>query len=327
MRWSTLLSGHAHRRAASAAGFALACGVALGVLPVAAETISGVCPDGSIFIVQRRSAVPCVEAKQVDPTDIPPLNPELLPRPYGWSQFQQRQNPNNPYNVVDAAPSVQRLEGPRADGPRDLQRGPEVDAHGLVAQALDGAQGPTGTGTPQRSFQTARAAVPSASATARRAERDIARLFTEQELRDLAQIVELSQRRAPATFAPRGSEPSDPAPGLTVRLAYSASFEPRLREIFGEWGGLPPGDVVLFRVDASEPQPFYGNLTFVQSGVVYHPNRDDVRELGVLRSELGMLGRGAMLLGYARFPEGMDVTREVDIYWNDRLLSAVLKPS
>src|SRR5688572_33261975 len=70
----------------------------------AAAGISGVCPDGSIFIVQSADTIPCRDAKRVDPTDVPPLQPELLPRPYGWERFNRLADPNNPYNLVDAPP-------------------------------------------------------------------------------------------------------------------------------------------------------------------------------------------------------------------------------
>ena len=123
MQWPSILHRFARSLAIPSAGVSLLLGAALmGAAPSAAETISGVCPDGSIFIVQRRSAVPCREAKQVDPNDIPPLNPEFLPRPYGWEQFQGRQDPNNPYNVVDTAPSMRPLGGPREVMPRPQLR-------------------------------------------------------------------------------------------------------------------------------------------------------------------------------------------------------------
>ena len=72
----------------------------------AAAAISGVCPDGSIFIVQSPDAIPCRGAKRVDPQDLPPLQPELLPRPYGWERFNRLADPNNPYNLVDSAAPV-----------------------------------------------------------------------------------------------------------------------------------------------------------------------------------------------------------------------------
>ena len=116
-KWSPT-APHVLRNAACSAiigGSLLASGVA------AQATISGVCPDGSIFIVQRISAIPCADAKQVDPSDVPPLNPELLPRPYGWEQFRGRQDPNNPYNVVDSAPTVKRVGRSTRRGPNDQQ--------------------------------------------------------------------------------------------------------------------------------------------------------------------------------------------------------------
>src|SRR5262245_53826959 len=80
---------------------------ALAALPAAAPmaaAISGVCPDGSIFIVQSSDAIPCRAAKRVDPQDLPPLQPELLPRPYGWERFNRLADPNNPYNLVESGP-------------------------------------------------------------------------------------------------------------------------------------------------------------------------------------------------------------------------------
>ena len=81
---------------------ALLAGVVYGAMPAVALT--GICPDGSIFIVRDASGVPCRDAKLVDSNDVPPLNPEMLPRPYGWEVFDRRNDPNNPYNMVDAAP-------------------------------------------------------------------------------------------------------------------------------------------------------------------------------------------------------------------------------
>ena len=57
-------------------------GVSLVSAPAAAEALSGVCPDGSIFIVQRHADIPCKRAKLVDSAELPPIRPQLLPRPY-----------------------------------------------------------------------------------------------------------------------------------------------------------------------------------------------------------------------------------------------------
>ena len=100
----------------------LLAGVLLGALatPVSAaagESIAGVCPDGSVFVVQQRSAIPCTRAKLVEPGSIPPLRPELLPRPYPWMVDQEARNPNNPYNLIDAAEAVRAARSGEAPEP------------------------------------------------------------------------------------------------------------------------------------------------------------------------------------------------------------------
>ena len=47
-----------------------------------AFAITGVCPDGSIFIVQSASDIPCKQAKRIESHEVPPVRPENLPRPY-----------------------------------------------------------------------------------------------------------------------------------------------------------------------------------------------------------------------------------------------------
>src|SRR5262245_14423514 len=78
---------------------ALALGL-VAAAPLRAGSITGVCPDGSMFVVQQASSIPCRDAKLVQPHEVPPMRPEFLPRPYGWDVFQRETNPNNPYNQV-----------------------------------------------------------------------------------------------------------------------------------------------------------------------------------------------------------------------------------
>ena len=79
------------------------------VLAPAAGAISGVCPDGSMFIVQHESQIPCKRAKVVEPDEIPPIKPEYLPTPYTWQVYNETNDPNNPYNLIDAAREVRAL--------------------------------------------------------------------------------------------------------------------------------------------------------------------------------------------------------------------------
>jgi hypothetical protein len=143
------------------------------------------------------------------------------------------------------------------------------------------------------------------------------------EVRDLALIVEYSQRRAPATLV-RGAD-VDP-PTLVLRVAQSPSFEARLREAWVRRGRTAPGPVVLFTVVADDDEAFYANLTFVQNHMAFRPDTAVTEELGLIEGRLGKLGPDEALLGYVVLPPGMDLRQPMDIYWDDRQITATLRP-
>ncbi len=275
----------------------------LSVAPAASASVTGVCPDGSMFIVQRAESVPCRDAKEVDPSDLPPMKPEYLPRPYGWEIFYRRNDPNNPYNLIQQQPPEPPAPVHRTQDDRNDPR-PSHDP-GLIEPRV-----------PERS------ALQSGSApVVRSAERtDGSTLFLgDTEVEDLAMIVELSQRRTPASFTDDGSQGR-------VRLARSLAFEARMREYLAGRGHASTGPVVLFVADADSGGSFYGNLTFVQDGIAFHPSNDDPSELGVIRGGLGPLENGSSVLGYVVLPERLDPSHPIDVYWNDRLLTATFQP-
>jgi hypothetical protein len=295
------------RVARAARGLGAAALAALGAAPAAAS-ISGVCPDGSIFVVQRAEAIPCSHAKQVEPNDLPPLKPGYLPRPYGWEQHQRSQDPNNPYNAVDGAPSLRRPEAEelRAPSPQPLAMRLEPGPSGAAATV-----GAAATPPPEPA-QRAAAAPPAPGP---------APGFSEAELRDLARIVELSQGRAPAAFR------SDAAEGVALRLARSLAFEPRLRELLAAHGGLSAGPVVLFAARAERAARFQPHLTFVQGHLAFQPEAGNPRQMGLLSGRPGELAPGESVLGYAVLPPEIDLSRPLDVYWEDRLLTATLAPA
>jgi hypothetical protein len=273
------------------------------VAPAGSASVTGICPDGSMFIVQRAASVPCSDAKAVDPIDLPPMKPEYLPRPYGWELFYRKNNPNNPYNLIqqqlpEARDPVHRTQDDRND-PR-LTRD-----QGVVEPQL-----------------RERAALQSGSAPVVRSEDRIygsALDLGDTEVEDLAMILELSQRGIPASFTDDGSQGR-------VRLARSLAFETRMREHLAGRGHLNGGPVVLFVADANSGGSFYGNLTFVQDGVAFHPSSDDPSELGVIRGGLGPLENGSSVLGYVVLPERLNPAHPIDVYWNDRQLTAIFQP-
>ena len=275
----------------------------LSVAPAGSASVTGVCPDGSMFIVQRVESVPCRDAKQVDPSDLPPMKPEYLPRPYGWEVFYRKNDPNNPYNLIQSQPPEAPAPVHRTQGGRNEPRASRDP--GVIEPRV-----------PERS------ALQSGSAPVVRSAERIdasALLLGDTEVEDLAMIVELSQRRAPASFTDDGSQGR-------VRLARSLAFEARMREHLAGRGHASAGPVVLFVADADSGGSFYGNLTFVQDGIAFHPSNDDPSELGVIRGGLGPLENGSSVLGYVVLPERLDPSHPIDVYWNDRLLTAIFQP-
>jgi len=268
-----------------------------GAAGVAQASVTGVCPDGSFFVVQRPESIPCSGAKQVEPGDLPPLKPQLLPRPFAWEVFNQQQDPNNPYNLIDAARQVREarsaeLAGAALREPVKPAPAPEggVSAPPRPAPARD--TGPVDLG------------------------------LSDQDERDLALIVDLSQQRAPAAFALGDGA----APTLSVRVAPSAAFEARLREAWARRGRGLAGPVLLFSARAQAPASFHPNFTFVQGHQAFHPNPEDPTQLGLIRGDVGELAPDSDVLGYVVLPEQVQLAKPLDIYLDDRQITATLRP-
>ncbi len=270
-------------RTLALAAFALAVLLAGG----AEAAITGVCPDGSMFIVKNEKSIPCKAAKVVEPEEMPPIRPEYLPQPYTWKVYNEAQNPNNPYNLIDAAREVREL---RENGPQ-LQNRPQ----------------PRG-GSPHVS------AAPPAPAP----QRPVAPLdlgLADDEIRDLYSVVELSQQRAPATFS---RETADGRGVFELRLAHSLAFEGRLQQAWASRGGLTSGGVLVFTALSKRPEAFHANLTFLQDHLSFQPEIGNARQLGILQGRLGELAADELVLGYVALPDAMDLSRPMDVYWNDR---------
>jgi hypothetical protein len=302
--WKSRRDGPGTARPASPARAARAACVVVLLFagPTLAESISGVCPDGSIFIVQSAAAIPCGDARQVAPENMPPIKPQYLPRPYAWQVFQARQDPNNPYNLVgEAAAAVAGPAPPSAPGPG---ASPQAPAPAEVAAVHP----PPPSATPEPHRPT-----PPSDPLG----------LSNDEIRALVSIVELSQTRAPATL----TEPDDADPELLLRLARSPAFEARLRDAWAAAGQPVDGIVVVFAAEARSPYAFHANLTFAQGHVAFHPDPSDRRQFGLLRGREGELHAGEMTLGYVVLPDATDPSEPMDIYWNDRRITAVLAPA
>jgi len=273
--------------------------LALGLAwPDAARAITGVCPDGSIFIVQRAADVPCRDAKRVESHRVPPMRPQNLPRSYLWDVQREKIDENNPYNLVDRAKKVRELGTFHGDGAApDVGAGPPGAAPGAPPPQV--ASAPPSRPAPR---------VPSASELA----------LSDGELRDLFYLVELSQRRAPATFLRSGAAGDD---SLRVAFAHSEAFEQRFHA-----AGGPPGPVLLFSVQPRTAERFLPNFTFVQGHLTFSPQRADPAQLGVLSGRTGDLAADELVLGYVVLPPTLDLRRALDVYWDDHQIGTTFQP-
>jgi hypothetical protein len=261
-----------------------------------------VCPDGSIFIVQSAASVPCSGARRVEPGAVPPLRPEFLPRPYGWDVFQRETDPNNPYNMIGAGAPT-----PRA----------EAAAPSQVAPAPGSA--PVSAPPPE-----APAPTPARVASAAPAETGPAVALAPEEIEQLAAIVEAWQAHAPATLVrPGASAPQ----GMLLRVARSAALEARVADALARRGSGAKGPVLAFQALALEPGEFFGNLTFVQGHVAFHPDPADPTHFGLLSGAEGPLAGGQSVLGYVVLPAHVDLAQPLDVYWDDRRITATLQPA
>lgn len=272
-----------------------ALGTLAGVLvafppPVSGASLTGVCPDGSIFIVQRRESIPCAGAKLVEPHEIPPLRPELLPNPYTWEVYRSGADPNNPYNLVEAARQVRALGSTTT---------PSADATPLAPEAPF-AEGSPGSGAP----------VPSSLG------------LSEDEVRDLFLIVELAQQAAPAAFVKETAEGRE---AFTLSLAWSEAFEAQLRRAHPRAAELARAPILVWSAVGREPESFHGSLTFTQGHLAYSPEVSDPLQFGILQGRLGDLEAGEVALGWVALPERMDLAAPLGVYWNDRQLETTFR--
>ena len=265
------------------------------------STLSGVCPDGSFFVVQSRSSVPCAHPRFVDAADMPPVRPYLLPRPYTWYVDQESRNPNNPYNLVEAAEKIRAARlGPKpgSEEERAAQARPEPPpAHNATVQPL-----PT---TPQ----------PLATSPA-------LLQLPDDELRDLVRLIGLRQGDSPAQLSisdARGDA------RMRIQLAYSAAFESYALAALGR--DPAANHVIVFAALAESDTEFQPNFFVVQSGRTFRPDPTSPSELGFLLGEPGKLPAGELAVGYLIVPTTFDPHAAMELFWNDRSIETVLAPA
>jgi len=230
---------------------------------------------------------------------VPPMRPENLPRSYLWDVYREKQNENNPYNLVDRADKVRGA----------LAKGGSAPPPEAMTPSDGGAPGSEAPLPQVASAPPVTAAAPTAPPKPELG-------LTDGELRDLFYLVELSQEQVPATFASEsGGQES-----LRVSFAHSQAFEARVRSATSV-----DGRVVLWSVQPKQRERFRPNFTFVQGQTAFRPQAGNARELGVLVGRFGELDRDDLVLGYAVLPADIDLARPVDVYWDDRRLAVTFE--
>ena len=269
----------------------LGAGLALAAGPAMAEPVAGVCPDGSGFIVQDKQDAPCRNAHFVHPTDMPPLRPELLPKPYMWYVDQEHRNTNNPYYLVEQAQKLRALRAEQAQAAVARKTKPSA--------AL--AAGGEATPAPQLHRP------------------DFG--FDDRELGDLVKLIALRQSVAPATLGVKDARGREE---MRIRFAHADSFELR---ILRQLGSDPSQHRVLaFYARAVTDTDFHPNFLMAQDGRTFRPEKSDAQEVGILVGEAGALDGGLLVLGYVVIPASFHPARPLEIYWNDRSLMTTLRP-
>jgi hypothetical protein len=267
-------------------------------MPAGADAVSGVCPDGSIFVVQDEAAIPCARARRVDPADMPPIRPEYLPRPYTWLVDQESRNPNNPYNLVETAAKLRAARagtletgGPSENGSASTQ-GLPVASGASAAPALAPATPPAPLGLG----------------------------LDEGEATDLARLVLLRQQVAPAEIV---VEDIHGAEELRIQLAWSDGLEARVQSALG----VPAGEhvVVAFLARTRAPVEFHPNFFAVQGPLTFRPDSARRGELGFVIGEPGAQPEGSVALGWFLLPARFDPAQPIDLWWNDRSVTATLR--
>ena len=265
--------------------------LAVGSAPAAgARSYSGVCPDGSMFVVQQLDNVPCEHARIVDPSEMPPMRPEHLQYPYNWYVDQETRNPNNPYNLLDSAQKLREA--------RRAQQATEAEA--LLAS--DEGRSP---GEPE-------AAAPSVAVPR----------FSEDELRDLVRLVALRQQVAPAELIVEDVYGNQK---LRIQWAHSAAFEARVLEALQRDPGAT--HVIAFMALApGDSTEFHPNFLVVQGSRTFRPDPEDGSEVGFLAGNPGPIPRGSLALGYLVVPAIFDPALSMELWWNDQSARTLLAP-
>jgi len=276
------------------------------VIPAAARAgVVAVCADGSIMIAKKWADVNCAGAIEVAPDDVPPIGSGIRPRSIAWANFLGEQE------AMRRESKRVRTRANRVSG-----RSPAVPT--VREESLD----------PTRAYRNGNA---NGNGNGRALSGDLARrpsaamrasfTLTADERRDLALLVDLSQRDTPAIlkFTQKGVTTA------SLKIAHSRAFEAKLRAHQRTASARHLGTVLVFSLEPGNADAMDTSLSFVQGGPSFRPNARNSREFGWIDDVDAATGQATTRLGYIVLPESFEVSRPLAVFWGDAVVGATLR--
>ena len=146
-------------------------------------------------------------------------------------------------------------------------------------------------------------------------------ILSSEERRDLALLVDLSQRDTPAIVGYTNS-------GYTtavLQIAHSRAFEAQLRARQRAAENFPSGPVLVFTLEPANADLVATHLSFSQRGRGFRPGTGDPRELGWIDDDDARIRSNNRRLGYIILPRFFEVSRPLVVFWGDTVVAATLR--
>jgi hypothetical protein len=141
------------------------------------------------------------------------------------------------------------------------------------------------------------------------------------ERRDLALLVDLSQRDTPAIVG----YTNDGYTTAVLQIAHSRAFEAKLRARQRAAANFPSGPILVYSLEPANADLVATRLSFSQGGRGYRPGTGDPRELGWIDDEDARTRSGSRRLGYIILPKFFELSRPLVVFWGDAVVAATLR--
>jgi hypothetical protein len=141
------------------------------------------------------------------------------------------------------------------------------------------------------------------------------------ESRDLARLVDLSQRGTPAIL----ELAHDGDTTAVLQIAHSRAFEAQLRARQRAAANFPLGRVLVFSLEPADSDLVATHLSFSQRGRGFRPGAGDPRELGWIDAGGATTELGDRRIGYIILPRFYEVSRPLAVFWGDSVVATTLR--